>query len=69
MSKKTYYYKDRRKNFEIEVNLNFTEYVKADSVEEAIKKLENKYIHGNNELPREFIKINEYKDYFCQVGD
>lgn len=60
---------DKQKEFEIEVSLCFSEWVKANSVEEAIKKLEDKYIHGNGELPREFIKINEYEDYFCQVGD
>lgn len=58
-----------QKEFEIEVRLCFTEMVKANSVEEAIKKLEDKYIHGKSELPRVFIKINEYEDYFCQVED
>ena len=61
---------NKKKEFEIEVSLCFTELVKANSVEEAIKKLEDKYIHGNGELPREFIEIDEYnEDYFCQVGD
>lgn len=61
--------KNKQKEFEIEVRLCFTEMVRANSVEEAIKKLEDKYIHGKGELPRAFIKIDEYEDYFCQVGD
>lgn len=59
--------KDKQKEFEIEVSLCFTELVKANSVEEAIKKLEYKYIHGKGRLPREFIEIDEYNPYFCQA--
>lgn len=61
--------KNKQKEFEIIVSLCFKEPVKANSVEEAIKKLEDKYIHGKGRLPREFIEIDEYEDYFCQIGD
>ena len=61
--------KDKQEEFEVAVNLNFTEMVKAKSLDEAIKKLENKYIHGKGRLPREYIHIEEYESYFCQVED
>lgn len=55
--------------FEIAVNLNFVEVVKARTKEEAIKKMENKYVHGKGRLPREYIAVCEYEPYFCQVED
>ncbi len=55
--------------FEVAVNLNFTEFVKARTIEEAIKKLEDKYIHGKGRLPRDYIHIEEYECDWCQIED
>ena len=59
---------DKQREFEIAVNLNFTEFVKAKTVDEAIKKLEDKYINGKGRLPREYIEIEKY-DSFSQIED
>ena len=55
--------------FEVLVSLNFTEFVKARTVEEAIEKLEDKYIHGKGRLPREYIEVEEYTCDHYQVED
>jgi hypothetical protein len=55
--------------FEVLVSLNFTEFVKARTVEEAIKKLEDKYIQGKGRLPREYIEVEEYACDHYQVED
>jgi hypothetical protein len=58
--------------FEVEVSLNFTEFVKARTVNEAVKKLEDKYIHGKGRLPRDYIDItvpDSDNYYWCQVED
>lgn len=60
---------EKIEEFEIAVNLNFVEVVKARTKEEAIKKMENKYVHGKGRLPREYIDVCEYEPYFCQVED
>jgi hypothetical protein len=55
--------------FEVLVSLNFTEFVKARTVEEAIEKLEDKYIYGKGRLPREYIEVEEYTCDHYQVED
>ncbi len=55
--------------FEALVSLNFTEKVKARTMEEAIKKLEDKYIHGKGRLPRDYIEVEEYESGWCQIED
>ena len=57
--------------FEVAVSLNFTEFIKARTVEEAIKKLEDKYIRGKGRLPREYIDITvpDSDNYWCQIED
>jgi len=61
----------KQEKFEVEVNLNFIERVTARSKKEAIKKIEQKYIHGRGRLPREYISVREYKSFydFTQVED
>lgn len=64
--------KSDMQEFEVLVSLNFTEFVKARTTEEAVKKLEDKYIHGRGRLPREYIEVEaceESKDSFAQVED
>ena len=61
--------KNKQKEYEVAVHLNFTEMVKANNLKEAIKKLEDKYIHGKGRLPREYITVEGYESYFCQVED
>ena len=55
--------------FAIEVELNFIEMVKARTKEEAVKKLEDRYIRDREELPREYISIREYNCDCAQVED
>lgn len=61
--------KDKQKEYNISVSLNFTETVKANSAGEAILKLESKYIHGKGRLPREWIEVDIDNNWFCQVED
>lgn len=61
--------KNNQNEYEISVHLGFIETVKAKNLNEAIKKLEDKYIHGKGRLPREYIHVEEYESYWCQVED
>ena len=61
--------KSDMQEFEVLVSLNFTEKVKAHTIEEAVKKLEDKYIRGKGRLPREYIEVEEYTCDHYQVED
>ena len=61
--------KSDMQEFELLVSLNFTEKVKAHTIEEATKKLEDKYIRGKGRLPREYIEVEEYTCDHYQVED
>ena len=61
--------KNKQEEYVLEVSLGFTEKVKASSLTEAIKKLEDKYIRGKGRLPREWIYIDEHKLEWYQVED
>ena len=61
--------KSDMQEFEVLVSLNFTEKVKAYTIEEAIKKLEDKYIYGRGRLPREYIEVEEYTCDHYQIED
>lgn len=61
--------KSDMQEFEVLVSLNFTEFVKARTIEEALKKLEDKYIRGKGRLPREYIEVEEYTCDHYQIED
>lgn len=61
--------RNKQEEYVLEVSLGFTERVKASSIDAAIKKLEDKYIHGKGRLPREWIAVEEYKLDWYQVED
>lgn len=48
----------------VSVSCSWVEPVKANSMEEAIKKTEKLYKYGNGKFPREYVEVSE--DYFQQ---
>ena len=61
--------KNKQKEFYLAANLNFIDRVEANSLDEAIEKLIDKYIYGKGQLPREYIRFEEYKGFICQMED
>ena len=61
MSKDTYW---------VSVACSWVELVKADSLEEALKKTEKLYKYGKGRFPREYVEVAaEDCSYWCQVED
>ncbi len=53
----------------VSVTCSWVEQVKANSIEEAIKKTERLYIYGKGRFPREYVEVREENLDFVQVED
>ena len=65
--KRGIFMREELEEFELEINLTFHETVRAHNIEEAIKKMEDKYVDGHGRLPRNLIEVYEHSWGFCQV--
>ena len=60
----------KQDTYMVSVACSWLEPVKANSMEEAIKKTEKLYKYGKGRFPREYVEVsNGYCDYWCQVED
>lgn len=48
-----------KQEYWVTVGCAWVESVKADSIDEAIKKMEDKYKYGKAPFPREFVEVSE----------
>lgn len=53
----------------VSIVCSWVERVKANSIDEAIKKTEKLYRCGKGRFPREFVEVSEEKVDFVQVED
>lgn len=53
----------------VSVACSWLEPVKATSMEEAIKKTEQRYRYGKGRFPREYVEVSDGRCDWCQVED
>ena len=53
----------------ISVSCSWITPVKAKTVEEAIRKMEELYKYGRGRFPREYTEVSVERGHFCQVED
>lgn len=53
----------------VSVNCSWVEQVKANSMEEAVKKTEKLYKQGKGRFPREYVEVREENWDFVQVEE
>lgn len=60
----------KQNTYMVSVNCCWCENVKANSMEEAIKKTEKLYKYGKGRFPREYVEVDSgHYDYWCQIED
>ena len=60
----------KKDTYMVSVACSWVEPVKANSMEEAIKKTEKLYKYGKGRFPREYVEVAaEDCSYWCQIDD
>lgn len=60
----------KKDTYWVSVACSWVEPVKAESMEEAIKKTEKLYRYGKGRFPREYVEVSDGGcNYFCQIED
>lgn len=60
----------KKDTYMVSVACSWVEPVKAESMEEALKKTEKLYKYGKGRFPREYVEVApESCSYWCQVED
>lgn len=59
----------KKDTYMVSIDCSWIEPIKANSIEEAIAKVEKRYKHGKGRFPREYVEVSECCDYWCQIED
>jgi len=59
----------KQETYMVSIACSWIEPVKANSIEEAIKKTEQKYKYGRGRFPREYVEVSEEYCDWKQIED